>query len=138
MTKKSKKEEPEKISNREYAVLRRAVLRRHYSKTGRRATERQLDYWLRGYEVETDVATPKPGDKYRFTYEVGGYLGYVGRPQPYITIRVVRYGRTETDYDPVSLAIIGAREEGLKPKQVAEHIFMWGERAEPNWEVTEL
>jgi hypothetical protein len=135
--KKSKTDEPEKISNREYAVLRRAVLRRHYGKTGRRATEKQLDYWLRKYEIDPPEDGPKPGDKYRFTYEVGGYLGYVGRPAPYVTARVVKYGPTRTSITLKDLEEFAADQMGLKTKQVGQ-IFMWGDYAEPNLEVVKL
>ena len=51
--------------------------------------------------------------KYRFTYEVGGYLGYVGKPAPWISVRLTRYGATADAYTVEDMERIAARQEGV-------------------------
>jgi hypothetical protein len=97
------------VSRQALSAIQDRLKWQYSRKTGKPATQQQLNYWTRGFKAPTtgipvkrrravaDMVGPKAGDRYRFTYEVGGY---VSGSKKYQEIRVVRYGPNMDSWDP--------------------------------------
>ena len=104
-------------------------------KTGRLPSQAQLSNWTKGFKVKqtgipvaprlqvADMTKRRAGDKYRFTYEVGGYIG---GNKKYKEIRLVRYGPEPDSWDADDM-------EELVPR-----VYYAGGFADPSFGVDEL
>ena len=78
---------------------------KYQRKHGKMPTADQLRYWTRAFQIAeveefpdkpailSSIADPSPGDEFRFTYEIGGYMD-----DEWFGIRLVRYGRYEDSW----------------------------------------